>query len=340
MRTALQMLGIGGILVSLVACGFHSAQAHRLTIPAPLFKTVKNISSSHSAVVALDLVPHHQGWMITDQFNARGDVESATLYHTTDWGKQWQVVARYPKQDAAMHGVMELTFVDQQEGMALVGLGVAMGHAQYQLLRTTNGGRTWHSASKIWMPSGPVTLAFSSATHGMIIGGPGGGTQEAAAVTESSGQHWTPISLPGPSPLRIGASLSATRLLFSSPRDGFVVNAYWRMNARKQVVPILQELLTRTGGRTWQRASLSTRGLVGTVTALSFSSPTTGWVALYSLKHNQTVIESTTNGGRQWRVLHPGGHPSSPGELGFLNQMNAQTGCVATQTHLSCTEGG
>lgn len=339
MRTALQMLGIGGLLVSLVACGSHSAQDHRSTTPAPLLKTVQ-VPSAHGIIEALDLTPLHQGWMITDQLNGHGYVESATLSHTTDLGKQWQVVARYPKQDATMHGVTELIFTNQHQGMALTSLGVAMGHAKYQLLGTINGGQTWRPTSTIWMPSGPVTLAFSSATHGMIIGGPGGGTQEAAAVTESSGQRWTQISLPGPSPVRIGASLTATRLLFSSPRDGFVVNAYWRMNARKQVVPVLQELMTHTGGRTWQRASLSTRGLVGTVTALSFSSPTTGWVALYSVKHNQTVIESTTDRGRRWRVLHPGGHLSLTGEVSVLEQLNAQTGCVAAQTHLWCTERG
>ena len=338
MLNAVQMLGVGGLLVALVACGSHPIRDHRSTDPASL-KTV-NARPVHGSVKVMDLASDHQGWMMTDQLNDRGYVTSATLYHTMDWGKQWKAVARYPRKDSAVRRVESLVFTSPDQGMALAGRGVAAGHTKYQLLRTTNGGRTWHPTATIWMPSGPTALAFWNATHGMIVGGPGGGLHEAAAVTQNGGRRWTSISLPGPSPSRIGASLSATALAFASSRDGFVLNAYWRMNARGQTVPNLQELLTGTGGKTWRTVSVPTHGLVGTVTALSFSSPTTGWVALYTAKNNHTVIESTTDRGRRWRDLRLGRTPLA-GELGVLDQANARMGCFAAlQNDVRCTVDG
>lgn len=334
--TMVRMFGVGGLLVSLTACGLSHVKPSSAGPPSR--KTV-NATPIRGNVQAIDLASDQQGWMITDQ-SAHGYVESTTLYHTADWGKQWQVVARYAKHDAVIRGVAALAFSSPHLGTALAGLGVAMGHAQYQILRTNNGGRTWSPTATIWMPSGSVTLSMLSATQGVIVGGPGGGTREVAVMTKNGGRHWTPTPLPAPSPLQIGASLSATRLAFSSLRDGFVVNAYGQMNAAKHMVPILQELLTRTGGRTWQQKSLPTKALMGTITALSFSSPTTGWVALYSMRRNQTVIESTVDQGQFWRVLRLSGHPSIAGAVSVIDQINAETGCVAASNHLWCSVNG
>ena len=341
MRRAIQTLGLSGIAVALVACGSGAARHHPSAEPV-LPKLVRG-ALVPGKVAAMDWVSGHQGWMMIDQLNLRGYVTSVVLYHTTDQGRQWQAAARYPKQDAALTSVSQLVFTGADHGMALAGLGVAAGHTTYQLLRTTNGGRSWNPVKTLWRVSGPEAMDFSSATQGLIAGGTGAGTPASAMKTEDGGQHWTAVPMPRPSSSRIDYPLSATTAVFASSRDGFLVNAYWRTNTQGQPNPILQELRTRTGGQTWKAVLLPKPRGVGTVTALSFREPTAGWVALYSLKHNQTIIESTTDGGRHWRQFR--GKPLI-GMLGVLAQASARAGCMAmpsqTQmnTQLWCTVDG
>ena len=344
MRRAIQIVGLSGIAVSLVACGSGAALHHPSAEPV----SPKRVHGAllPGKVAAMDWVSGHHGWMMIDRLNRRGYVTSVVLYHTTDQGRQWQVVARYPKEDAALSAlpsVSQLVFTGADHGMALAGLGVALGHTKYQLLRTTNGGRSWNPVKTLWRVSGPVAMAFSSVNRGLIVGGTGAGTPATAMKTEDGGRHWAGVPMPKPSSSRIDYPLSATTAVFSSGRDGFLVNAYWRTNAQGQLVPMLQELQTRTEGHTWKALRLPTPRGVGTVTALSFSSPTSGWVALYSLKHNQTMIESTADGGRHWRQFR--GKPLA-GMLGVLAQASARAGCTAmasqTQmtTQLWCTGDG
>lgn len=212
-RTLVLACGMGGLLVALTACGSSHVKESSAALPSP-----KTVSGAHirGTVQAMDVASDHQGWMVIDQSAAGGHVQSAPLYHTVDWGKQWQVVARYAKHDAAMRGIAALMFSSLHQGTALAGLGVAMGHAQYQILRTTNGGRTWSLNATMWMPSGALSLSMLNATTGMLVGGHGGGSREILMVTKNGGHHWTSTPLPGPSPLRIGASLSATRRFFGS----------------------------------------------------------------------------------------------------------------------------
>ena len=341
MRRVIQIVGLSGMAVAIVACR-SGAAPHRPSADPVLPKLVRG-ALFPGKVAAMDWVSGHHGWMMIDRLNQRGDVTSVVLYHTTDQGRQWRLVARDPKQGAALSSVSQLVFTRAGHGMALAGLGVALGYTKYQLLRTTNGGRSWNPVKTLWRVSGPEAMAFSSANRGLIVGGTGAGTPASAMKTEDGGRHWAGVPLPKPSSSRIDYPLSATTAVLSSGRDGFVVNAYWRTDVQGQPVPMLQELQTRTEGHTWKALPLPTPRGEGTVTALSFSSLTSGWVALYSLQHNQTMIESTADGGRHWRQFS--GKPLT-GMLGVLAQASARAGCTAmpsqTQmtTQLWCTVDG
>ena len=343
MQRALQLLEVSGIVVGLVACGSHAPTAHMSARPG----TAKTIRGAlvHGLVTALDWGSHRQGWMMTDQLNARGYVSSVVLYHTTDTGRRWQVVVRYPKQDKTLRSVSQLVFTGTDHGMALAGLGVGMGQTKYQLLRSPNGGRNWIPVKTLWRVSGPETMDFSSASRGLIAGGTGAGTRASAMTTTDGGRHWTGVPMPGLSSAGIDYPLSATTAVFASNRDGFLVNAYWRTNAQGQPMPMLQELRTRTGGQSWNAVSLPAPRRLGMVTAVSFSSPTIGWVAVSSPKQNQTVLESTTNGGARWQEVRLRGRPLFGTQV-LLARDNAWAGCVAvpTQTqrgtHLWCTSDG
>ena len=332
MRRAIQLLGVSGIPAALVACGSHAVLHHPSAGPV-LPKPVRG-TLVPGKVVAMDWVSEHQGWMMIDQLNSRGYITSVMLYRTTKQGRQWQVVARYPKQDEDLRGVTQLVFFGPDSGMALASIGVAMGHTKYQLLRTTNGGRSWIPIKTLWLVSGPQAVAFSSVNRGLIAGGTGAGTALGAMKTEDGGRHWIGVPMPTSSSSRIDYPLSATTATFSSSRDGFLVNAYWRTNARAQPAPMLQELQTSTGGQTWKALSLPTPRGVGTVTALSFSAPTSGWMALYSFKYNQTIIESTTDRGRHWRQFS--GKPLI-GMRGVLAQASARAGSMAMPSQTAMT---
>lgn len=100
MRRASQIVGLSGIAVALVAGGSDAARHHRSA--DPVSPTRVRGALVPGKVAALDRVSGHHGWMMIDQLNRRGDVTSGVLYHTTDQGRQWQGVARYPKHDAAL----------------------------------------------------------------------------------------------------------------------------------------------------------------------------------------------------------------------------------------------
>lgn len=96
------------------------------------------------------------------------------LYHTTDQGKQWRMVARYPKQpDAALSSVSQLVFTGAHDAMALASIGVNLGYTKYQLFGTTNGGRSWNPVQTLWRVSGPEAMAFSNVNRGFLVGATG-----------------------------------------------------------------------------------------------------------------------------------------------------------------------
>jgi len=252
---------------------------------------------------SVDFVSARDGWAVT----TRG------LFVTHAGGARWTFAPTPipPRANA-------VSFVDSQTGW-MVGAVGADGN-QFQVLRTTTGGRAWTRqwtapVGAVW-PLGHAQLLFTSATAGwaLLTAGQGCASQEPYVLyhTADSGGHWWAIlegggacggpgyprglSYPGldgyPGPLAAHGPLAW--IVAASPASGTEKVA-----------------ATRDDGRTWTYARSIPTGAVLPIGAADFADAQRGWVATGGeVEHRVVAADGTVRYHLGGRVLYTmdGGH--------------------------------
>jgi photosystem II stability/assembly factor-like uncharacterized protein len=217
------------------------------------------------------------------------------LYWTQDDGAHWRVIT---PPDVLHLGdpiarIVDLDFVDHEHGWLTAEIRAADGSRQMAVERTTNGGRTWQSAT---VPA--VHLSLLGARQGFALTGIQ--PRPRLYATHDGGASW-----------KLVATAPFTgRFVFLNPRDGWAVSDPSRMTGPSYNLPVGGGVLYRTtdGGRQWQRVQLpAASGFAGesmTVGIPRFFGSRDGVVPvrfrdrLTGSQH--VVVYVTNNGGDSW----------------------------------------
>jgi photosystem II stability/assembly factor-like uncharacterized protein len=164
------------------------------------------------------------------------------------------------------------------------------GLANEQLYATHDGGKTWTPVKPAPAIAGPASTVyglptFSSATDGVLPVSLAAGARSTLAFEETydGGRSWSPAAL-----VRIGKSLA-----FGSGVPAAVVAPdYWLAAVGTRLVAVTDGGLARKTVGT----------LPGMVSALHFSSSSTGWAQIAS---NPLKLYATADGGATWARLTP-----------------------------------
>jgi photosystem II stability/assembly factor-like uncharacterized protein len=164
------------------------------------------------------------------------------------------------------------------------------GLANEQLYATHNGGTTWRTVAPApAIPNAASTVyalpTFSSNTDGILPVSLAAGVRSTLAFEEThdGGRSWTPAAR-----VRIGTSLAFGKAVPAA----VVAPDYWLAAVGTKLVAITDSGLTRQTVGT----------LPGTVSALHFSSTTTGWAQIAS---SPLRLYATADGGATWTRLKP-----------------------------------
>jgi photosystem II stability/assembly factor-like uncharacterized protein len=217
-----------------------------------------------------------------------------------------------------------------------VALGVARSYPRYQ----------------------PSSIAFLDRQHGLLAEedwscGKSRGCPAQILVSGDGGTSWR-VSYRATMPMRLypvrgtrevwastGASVIESRdgglswrrvfarpalVSFATPADG------WRDAADSTVNHPQPLLATRNGGRSWQTRTNPCRGEFSPLVALSFASPTRGWLVCVTqggTGFQGKEVWQTNDGGRRWQLrsrVHPIGPPRPGLQLGNLPGFGYPTG--------------
>ena len=175
-----------------------------------------------------------------------------------------------------------------------------------EILRTTNGGRTWSKVStnsQFNRPNGFAAWAhFFSATEGVAAGDPNTTTWEVLRST-NAGLTWTAVpasNLPPP--------LDAQE--YTYPHSFCTLGSTIWMGTQhgSSAAPRSTRVLKSTDrGQTWTASSLTP--LTGYIDGLAFSSPLVG------IAHRGTALIRTTDGGTTWQFVNPASNPQAGGRF-------------------------
>jgi photosystem II stability/assembly factor-like uncharacterized protein len=182
-------------------------------------------TSAAAQLTAVDFTDASHGWV----------VGASTLLATTDGGAHWRPLAEPCQVIDAVH------FVSPADGFAVAG-GSLPDHgvpsAGGILLRTTDGGRTWHRMSG---PADVQTACFSTPEHGWL--GAGGSIYG----TASGGRTWT-LAVRGPgSPGGPADTHAIAAVECAAPGAGWA-----ELTGPGAALSHMPQIGYHTSGRTWQ----------------------------------------------------------------------------------------
>ena len=164
-------------------------------------------SWSHGAVIfgggmsvgywSMSFPTANDGWLVTQ----------SALLHSTDGGRTWR--EDFP--------ASSLTPVNASLVTSTIGYGVGVVGDAKAVVKTTNGGDSWHSIGSLpGQPTGledwnaGASVAFSTVSVGFAT------LYDRLYRTTDAGRHWEPVTLPG----KNGLFLDAVKFL--SPRVGLL----------------------------------------------------------------------------------------------------------------------
>lgn len=235
------------------------------------------------------------GWVWTDQ----------GLFWTADGGQLWTEITTPTPVNSQLRAV---AFTDRSHGWAVTTAWNESGEVAYALARTTDGGRTWHTATlDLFAPgeaaaqAGAVFLEFVDVQTGWLV------VKQATSdlfslgtlfATRDGGRNWARRSIPIGAPIHFQSALEGR--IDPGPVDsaGFI---------------------TRDGGRTWSPQKLGTLPVTAAATAggltdLSLASPQIGWAREAAGRCTggacvlRVALRQTTDAGQTWAALPlPGG---------------------------------
>lgn len=184
---------------------------------------------------------------------------------------------------------------------AKVGWGLS---ATYQVLRTTDGKKTWAVVSPTHPRVTPLTLTALTTIHAMLIAAPRNLDRSAVVwTTDNAGQRWQITRLHG------AVSATGATTYWWSATQGWVFLALEYSNTQKPPPGYpppdargIQAVLYRTadGGRHWSIVPSSTIPNEANLKDVAFTSVTTGWLLAMTEGPSEPVLYRTSDGGADW----------------------------------------
>jgi photosystem II stability/assembly factor-like uncharacterized protein len=207
------------------------------------------------------------GWAVGGTIDLYDALSTGVIVNTTDGGQHWTKQTT-PVADAALSDV---AFAGPQHGWAVGEIWGDAGTNATVILATIDGGATWTRQLTYYPPmtgntsNGVLTsVACIDAERAVAVGSDDSGTEIFRTV--NGGARWTRLV----QPVSWGV-LDLTDVVFADATHGWAVGPGLRTRERAHTV-----IKTTDGGRTWTKQFVGpTDGLY----ALSFVSPTQGWVA-------------------------------------------------------------
>lgn len=267
-------------------------------------------------------------WVATPQ----GTGSTLLFFRTTDGGQTWQQQGAFESVTPA-----DLSFVNEQDGWALVDRQGATGNQTATLLRTTDGGATWVKVADTGIPpqkgtipfAGSKIVTFLNATTGWLTGFSYAGTQ--LYVTHDAGVTWQKQTLPLP-PGVSEAQFETWPPTFFNARDGVLPV---QVDTPATGGADFDVYMTHDGGATWHSASLVQPPAYAN--SIVFADAQHGWLT------DGTNLFATSDGAAHWRPL-----PASEAfhDVVSLNFVSNTTGwAISTPANgplalLKTTDGG
>ena len=232
---------------------------------------VSGTAATTANVQGMQFITPKQGWLWRGQ----------QLFWTNNSGRQWRDITPPVTTFEAVF------FADAAHGWL-----VSMEEADHSLhlWRTTNGGELWQPLPfdvVSGTPLGAVHLDFIDAQTGWLVLEPASGPVAAVGLlfkTTNGGITWTQLTLPGSGPVH-----------FVTESFGWTVSGPTRSDLS----------VTRDGGQTWQRQTLSPTTAPVAYTLPHFVDKQHGLIAVTRYEAGQTPVEfyATQDGGQSWQRL-------------------------------------
>lgn len=283
---------------------------------------------------AMRFISPRVGWVALAKYqSAGGNVAGVRVYQTTDGGASWTAVSRWSAQNAPwasagqpLSPIGDLSFSSKQNGWGTIFLGAGACQAEWRVIQTRNGGKTWNLSGIVMATDGPSSLA-ANGSSGWLTNSSCAASATYLYRSEKNGQRWTQVQT-FQSPLSSRPMAMSTTLRWTSSTTGFMVNAYGAASSTQPLLA-LQCLETRNGGANWTSTPIAAHGLTGTVNALSFSSPSNGWVVLSDKNH--ATLETTQTGGQTWNAVTTVSLGTTPLRKPLIDKVNSMTGYVVSR---------
>jgi photosystem II stability/assembly factor-like uncharacterized protein len=187
--------------------------------------------------------------------------------------------------------VEALAFASSSSGWAVTG-----GLNSLSLLKTHDGGHTWHPLGRP-CDGDTARISFVSRTRGWLLclDGAGAGNQgKAVYETRDGGSSWR---------LRARAAFGAPAV-GRLDSYGYPTDVAFRANGRGWMPQLRGATLTTAdGGRTWTPLSV-TAPEVKLGLSVSFVSDAAGFILVQNGRHRRYELDRTNDGGRTWHVVH------------------------------------
>jgi photosystem II stability/assembly factor-like uncharacterized protein len=254
--------------------------------------------------------------------SAEGWAIGSSVLQTRDGGLHWRAVARSP---LSVNKGASLTC----RGGVLWLLGPVGGAFANDLVRSTNGGRTWSVVlGNGANPGGSGSFDAPDGATAFVMGTSIDGSAVAVMVTHDGGRTWTNATVDD-----AGGGPSAVVAV-----DDQVV--WFVGGVAPSVGPDSYLVASTDGGRTWhERWPTATPR---PVSALSFVSPTTGFGT--GIVGDGEAVVRTDDGGVTWRLVGQLPKPALPasaeGGAQTLSSVDTETGWALTAGGLYATRDG
>lgn len=298
----------------------------------------------HQLLSSVFFLNDHAGWALIkcgDDTSPAVDDVCFEFARTLDAGESWSltrptivdpVPARVVTDDGqGFSDTTFLDFVDTLHGWAILKRNLAVGRSSGEMLRTTDGGKTWIQLRPGTLPAAEP-FSFANVRDGWIAAGPDQGLY----VTHDAGNTWEALQLPIPK----GVSSKLIPIYglpeFKDEKVGYLPVTY--ESSMSSAVPVA---LFRTSdeGNTWQPISVSS--------ALPDAHP---WTPYPSAIVNGALLLATLSGDRisliqvfagSQPITHSGTYPVPASAVDKLTFVAPDKGWVLTNhSILSTSDGG
>jgi len=236
----------------------------------------------------------------------------AVILLTTDGGSVWKEVYRNESPDIFLDG---MDFWDAENGL-IYGDPI---NRKLVLLKTSDGGESWQNISnnnKIGLIEGEASFAASGTTIRCDSKGntwiATGGLQSRIFYSSDHGNTWKAYACPI---IQEKSSTGPFSIAFQNKRKGIAVGGDYLIDSSR----INNLLLTRNGGKTWEKPSVSTFGYRSAVEYISRK---------VLVATGPTGTDWSNDGGKTWMKLSVEGYntvrKAKNGTLVFLTGANGR----------------